>query len=88
MDGCNKEPELCQMTKKISRCRSNSKVSTNRDQLRCYRCGEYDHFDHECPNMPMDDEMGHGDSEHTSLQMITHDNLPLNSNGEVEYLNL
>ena len=27
-----------------SRSRSNSRVSANRDQLRCYRCGEYDHL--------------------------------------------
>ena len=38
--------------------------------------------------MPTDDEMGHSDTEHASLQMISHDNLHLNSNGEVEYLNL
>ena len=51
-------------------------------------CGEYDHFAQECPNTPTDDEMGHSDSEQASLQMLTHDNLPLNPNGEVEYLNL
>ena len=71
-----------------SRCRSNSRVNTNRDRLRCYRCGEYDHFTQECPNTPTDDEMGHSDSEQASLQMLTQDSLPLNSNGEVEYLNL
>ena len=63
-------------------------MTTNRDQLKCYGCGEYDHFAQEYPNMPMDDEMGHSDSEQASLQMLTQDGLPLNSNGEVEFLNL
>ena len=65
-----------------SRSRSNSRGNTNRDRLRCYRCGEYDHFAQECPNTPTDDEIGHGDSEEASLQMLTQDNLPLNCNGE------
>ena len=72
----------------MSRSRFNSRVNTNRDQLRCYRCCEYDHFAQECPNTPTDDEMGHSDTEQTSLQMLTHDNLPINSTAEVEYLNL
>ena len=71
-----------------SRSRSNSRVSTNRDRLRCYMCGEYDHFAQECPNTLTDDEMGHRDSEQASLQTLTQDNLSLNSNVEVEYLNL
>ena len=71
-----------------SRSRSNSRVNTNRDRQRCYRCGEYDHFAQECPNTLTDDEMGHSDSEQASLQMLTQENLPLNSNGEVEYLSL
>ena len=86
-DGFNLDPELCQMTRG-SRSRSNSRVNTYRDRLWCYRCGEYDHFAQECPNTPTDDEMGHSDSEQASLQMVAQDNLPLNSNGEVEYLNL
>ena len=32
-----------------SRSRSNSRVSTNHDCVRCYRCREYDHFASECP---------------------------------------
>ena len=71
-----------------SRSRSNSRVNTNRNRLRCYKCGENDHFAQGCPNMPTDGEMGHSDSEQASLQMLTQDSLPLNSNGEVEYLNL
>ena len=59
----------------------------NRDRLRCYRCGEYDHFAQECPNTPTDDEMGHSDSEPVLLQMLTQD-MTLNFDGEVEYLNL
>ena len=71
-----------------SRSGSNSRVNTNRDKLRCYRCEEFDHFMGECPNTPMDDAMQHTDMEQASLQMFTHDNLPINSNGEVECLNL
>ena len=67
-----------------SRSRSTSRVNTNRDRLRCYRHGEYDHFAQECPNMPTDDKMGHTDSEEACLQMLIQDSLPLNSNGEVE----
>ena len=63
-------------------------MNTNGDRLRCYRCGEYDHFVQECPNTPTDDKMGHSDSEQASLQVLTQDSLPLHSNGEVEYLNL
>ena len=58
----------------------------NRDRLRFYRCGEYDHFAQECPNTPMDDEMGHSDSEPTLLQMLTQEDMPINFDGEVEYL--
>ena len=36
----------------------------------------------------MDDEMGHSDSEPASLQMLTQEDMPLNFEGEVEYLNL
>ena len=36
----------------------------------------------------MDNEIGHSDSEQASLQMLTQDSLPLNSDGEVEYLKI
>ena len=39
-----------------SRSRSNSRVSTNHDCIRCYRCREYNYFASECPNMPTDEE--------------------------------
>ena len=32
------------------RSRSGSRVSTNRDRIRCYTCREYDHFARDCPN--------------------------------------
>ena len=56
--------------------------------MRCYRCGEPDHFAQECPNTPTDDELGHSDSDQGMLQMIAQEEMPLNFNGEVEYLNL
>ena len=59
-----------------SRSRLNSRVNTNRERLWCYRCGEYNHFAQECPNMPTDDEMGHSDSEQASLQMLTQESYP------------
>ena len=37
---------------------------------------------------PTDGEMGHSGVEHASLQMLMHDNLPINLDGEVECLNL
>ena len=60
----------------------------SRDRLRYYRCGKIDHFAQVCPNTPMDDEMGHSNSEPASLQMLAQEDLPLNFDGEVEYLNL
>ena len=74
-DGCNLDPEPISEDRGGSKSRSNSRVSTNRDRLRCYRCGEYNHFAQECPNMPMDEEMGHSDSEQAFLQMLTQDSL-------------
>ena len=87
MDGCNIDPELCQMTEEDQGL-DLYQVSKKRDRSGCYRCGEYDHFGQDCPNTPMDNEMGNSDSEQASLQMLTQDSLPLSSNGEVEYLNL
>ena len=63
-----------------SRSRSNSGVNTNRDRLRCYRYGEYDHFAQECPNTPTDNEMGHSDTEQVSLHMLTQDTLMVSWN--------
>ena len=71
-----------------SRSRSNSRVSTNRDRVRCYRCREYDHFASECPNTPTDEEPDYDDADPASLQMMTQDYYPIDSEGEIEYLNL
>ena len=68
--------------------RSNSRVSTNHDHVRCYRCREYDHFASECPNMPTDEERDYDNVDPPSLQMMTQDYCPIDSEGEVEYLNL
>ena len=39
----------------ISRSRSNSRVSTIRDRVRCFKCREYDHFANECPYLVTED---------------------------------
>ena len=71
-----------------SHSRSNSRVSTNRDQVRCYRCWEYDHFASKCHNTPTDRETDYEDIDPASLQMMTQNYGPVDSEGEVEYLNL
>ena len=53
-----------------SRSRSNSRVSTNCDHVRCYRSREYDHFASECPNTPTDKEPDYDDADPASLQMM------------------
>ena len=60
-----------------------SRVSTNRDHVRCYRCREYDHLVAECPNTPTDEETDYEDADPTSLQMISQ-----SYEGEGDYLNL
>ena len=71
-----------------SRSRSNSRVSTNCDCVRCYRYREYDHFALECPSIPTDEEPDYDDAGPASLQMLAQNYYPINSEGEVEYLNL
>ena len=71
-----------------SRSRSSSTVSTNHDHVRCYRYREYDHFTSECPNMLTDTEPDCDNADPASLQMITQDYYPIDSEGEIEYLNL
>ena len=63
-------------------------LSTNHDRVRCYRCREYNHFASECPNMPTDEEPDCDDADPASLQMMTQDHYPIDSEGEIEYLNL
>ena len=64
------------------------RVSTIHDHVRCYRCREYDHFASECPNIPTDEEPDYDDVDPASLQMLTQNYYPIDSEGEVEYLNL
>ena len=67
---------------------SNSRISTNHDQVRYYRCREYNHFASECPNTPTDEETDYEDVDPASLQMMTQNYGPVDSEGEEEYLNL
>ena len=54
--------------------------------MQCYRCTEYDHFASECPNTPTDEETDYEDADSASLQMISQDYDPIDS--ERDYLNL
>ena len=69
-----------------SRSRSNSRVSTNRDRVRYFKCREYDHFANECPNLVIEDSDGESDSaRQASLQILTDGD----TGSEVEqYLNI
>ena len=76
-----------------TRSGSNSRVTTNRDRIRCFRCREYDHFANECPNVGTDDSDGY-ESDGSALQSMTtgadiHDSFDTaRLNEEVDYLNL
>ena len=56
--------------------------------VRCYRCREYDHFASECPNTPTDEETDYEDTDPASLQMMSQNYSPINSEREADYLNL
>ena len=77
----------------MTRSRSNSRITTDRDRIRCFRCREYDHFANECPNMGTDDSDGY-ESDRAALQLMTteaeiHDNFDTaRLTEEADYLNL
>ena len=56
--------------------------------MRHYRCREYNHFASKCPNTPTDKEPDYEDADPASLQMMAQNYCPIDSEGEVEYLNL
>ena len=76
-----------------TRNRSNSRVTTNRDRIRCFRCTEYDHFANECPNIGKDDSDQY-ESDKAALQFMTteaeiHDKFDTaGPNEETDYLNI
>ena len=39
------------------RSRSGSRASTNKDRIRCYNYGEYDHFARDCPTSREESDM-------------------------------
>ena len=55
--------------------------------MRCFRCREYNHFALECPNILTDEEPDYDNADPASLQIMTQDYCPTDSEGEVEYLN-
>ena len=55
-----------------SRSRSNSRVTTNRDRIRCFRCREYDHFANEYSNTGIEDSDGY-ESDSAALQLMATD---------------
>ena len=71
-----------------SRSQSNSRVSTNCDRVRCYQCREYDHFASECANTSTDEETDYKDTDPASLQMMSQNYSPSDSEREAVYLNL
>ena len=76
-----------------TRGRSNSKVTTHRDRIRCFRCREYDHFAIECPNVGTDESDGY-ELDRAALQLMTrkaeiHDDFDIAGlNEKTDYLNL
>ena len=79
-------------TNSESRSRSNSRVTTNRDRIRCFRCWEYDYFANECPNTGIEDSDGY-ESDSAALQLMvtdmeTHDSYDIaRFTEEIEHLN-
>ena len=77
----------------LNSSRSNSRVTMNRDRIRCFRWREYDHFTNECPNMGTDDSDGY-ESDRAALPLMTteadvHDNFDTARLAkELDYLNL
>ena len=54
-----------------SRCRSNSRTSTNRDRVQCFKHREYDNFANECPNLvPKDSGRESDGARLASLQVL------------------
>ena len=76
-----------------TRSRSSSRVTTNRERVRFFRCREHNHFANECPNVGTNDSDGYG-SDRAALQLMTteaeiHDNFDTTRlNEETDYLNL
>ena len=69
-----------------SRSRSNLRTSTNRDRVQCFKCGEYDHFANECPNLvPEDSDRESYGARLASLQILADSDASLEKE---QYLNI
>ena len=79
--------DISDRSRSDSRSSSSSRVITNRDRIRCYRCREYNHFARECPIAMMEEEEpDHSDTERATLQILTLDS-PDEQN-QIECLNI
>ena len=68
-----------------SRSRSNSRITMNRDRIRCYKCREYDHFVNECPNVGTRKSDGH-ELDNAALQVMATDTEPCYTHDIVSYM--
>ena len=69
-----------------SRSGSNSRASTNRDRVQCFKCREYDHFANECPNLvPKVSDRESDGARSESLQILADSDTGLE---EEQYLNI
>ena len=73
-----------------SRSRSGSRVSTNRDRIRCYKCREHNHFTKDCLTTKVEKEadqiqqMFNLDEQETSLKRLADTYDSLNCIGSLE----
>ena len=75
-------------SRSISVSTPGSRISTNRDSIRCYKCRVNEHFASNCPNSVTNEESDCDVSSHPALQMLTPES-PVRSGscGAIDYLN-
>ena len=81
----NNRPNSNSRLRSRSRSRPNSRITMNRDRIRCYKCREYDHFANECPNIVTSNSDGH-ESDNAALQVMATDTEPCDTHDMVSYM--